>query len=59
MRMPSATELLGRGVEVCDVDDQAWGCFVYFADHDGNRWALHELPASSVGTGGDGANPAG
>ena len=38
-------ELKGRGVEVSDVDHQAWGEFVYFADPDGNAWALQEIPA--------------
>ncbi|USQ81047.1 VOC family protein [Ornithinimicrobium faecis] len=35
-------ELMGRGVEVSDVDPQPWGRFIYFADPDGNRWALQE-----------------
>ncbi|WP_247826717.1 VOC family protein [Arthrobacter antioxidans] len=39
------SELLGRGVDASDVDDQPWGRFVYFADPDGNTWALQELPA--------------
>jgi catechol 2,3-dioxygenase-like lactoylglutathione lyase family enzyme len=34
-----------RGIEVSDVDDQAWGRFVYFADPDGNAWALQQIPA--------------
>ena len=38
------TELAGRGVEVSEVDEQAWGTFVYFADPDGNTWALQEIP---------------
>jgi catechol 2,3-dioxygenase-like lactoylglutathione lyase family enzyme len=37
-------ELGGRGVEVSEVDVQPWGRFVYFADPDGNRWAVQELP---------------
>jgi len=37
-------ELQGRGVEVSDVEDLAWGRFVYFSDPDGNSWALQELP---------------
>ncbi|HET8960001.1 VOC family protein [Nocardioides sp.] len=37
-------ELLGRGVEVSEVDEQPWGRFVYFADPDGNAWALQQLP---------------
>jgi catechol 2,3-dioxygenase-like lactoylglutathione lyase family enzyme len=36
-------ELAGRGVAVSDVDEQPWGRFVYFADPDGNGWALQEL----------------
>ena len=38
-------ELLGRGVEVSEVDEQSWGRFVYFADPDGNTWALQQLPS--------------
>ena len=37
-------ELSCRGIEVSPVDDQPWGRFVYFADPDGNRWSLQELP---------------
>jgi catechol 2,3-dioxygenase-like lactoylglutathione lyase family enzyme len=37
-------ELIGRGVDVSDVDVQPWGSFVRFEDPDGNRWALQELP---------------
>jgi catechol 2,3-dioxygenase-like lactoylglutathione lyase family enzyme len=37
-------ELLGRGVEVSEVDVQPWGSFVTFADPDGNTWALQQLP---------------
>ena len=36
-------ELKARGVDVSDVDDQAWGRFVYFSDPDGNAWALQEI----------------
>ncbi|WP_104179179.1 VOC family protein [Arthrobacter sp. B0490] len=39
------SELVGRGVEATEVDEQPWGRFVYFADPDGNAWALQELPA--------------
>lgn len=38
------SELVGRGVEATEVDEQPWGRFVYFADPDGNAWALQELP---------------
>jgi predicted enzyme related to lactoylglutathione lyase len=37
-------ELVGRGVEVSEIDPQPWGTFVYFSDPDGNTWALQELP---------------
>ncbi len=50
-------ELVGRGVEASEVDEQPWGRFVYFTDPDGNRWSLQELPAWSQGAGGDGVNP--
>ena len=41
------SELVERGVEVSDVQDFAWGSFVFFADPDGNRWAVQQLPASA------------
>jgi catechol 2,3-dioxygenase-like lactoylglutathione lyase family enzyme len=37
-------ELVARGAEVSDIQDLAWGRFVYFADPDGNKWALQQLP---------------
>jgi catechol 2,3-dioxygenase-like lactoylglutathione lyase family enzyme len=37
-------ELLDRGVDVSDVSDFPWGRFVYFADPDGNGWAVQEIP---------------
>ena len=37
-------ELVGRGVEVSDVQDFPWGSFVFFSDPDGNRWAVQQLP---------------
>ncbi|MGB8382789.1 MAG: VOC family protein [Dermatophilaceae bacterium] len=51
-------QLLGRGVEVSEVDDQPWGRFVYFRDPDGNGWALQQLPEWSAGAGGSGQSPA-
>ncbi|MDX6254660.1 MAG: hypothetical protein QOJ11_994 [Frankiales bacterium] len=36
--------LVARGVAASDVDVQPWGSFVTFADPDGNRWTLQELP---------------
>ena len=40
-------ELSGRGMEISDVDDQPWGRFVYFADPDGNAWALQQIVVPS------------
>jgi catechol 2,3-dioxygenase-like lactoylglutathione lyase family enzyme len=37
-------ELLARGIQASEVQDFPWGRFVYFADPDGNGWALQELP---------------
>lgn len=37
-------ELLERGVETGEVQTFPWGSFVYFADPDGNRWAVQQLP---------------
>ena len=37
-------ELSQRGVEVSDVQVFPWGSFVFFADPDGNRWAVQQLP---------------
>lgn len=36
--------LLDHGVEASEVDIQPWGHFVYFADPDGNTWALQQMP---------------
>jgi catechol 2,3-dioxygenase-like lactoylglutathione lyase family enzyme len=36
-------ELVARGAEVSDVQDLDWGRFVFFADPDGNKWALQQL----------------
>jgi catechol 2,3-dioxygenase-like lactoylglutathione lyase family enzyme len=38
-------ELTARGVEVGEVQDFPWGRFVFFADPDGNRWSVQEVPA--------------
>jgi predicted enzyme related to lactoylglutathione lyase len=42
-------ELLGRGVEVEEVQDFPWGRFVFFADPDGNSWAVQQVPAWANG----------
>jgi catechol 2,3-dioxygenase-like lactoylglutathione lyase family enzyme len=34
-------------VEAEGVDELAWGRFVTFADPDGNRWTLQQLPDRS------------
>jgi predicted enzyme related to lactoylglutathione lyase len=36
-------ELLGRGVEASEVQEFPWGRFVFFADPDGNGWAVQEI----------------
>lgn len=37
-------DLVARGAEVSEIQDMDWGRFVFFADPDGNRWALQQLP---------------
>jgi predicted enzyme related to lactoylglutathione lyase len=37
-------ELLGRGVDVGEVQEFPWGRFAYFTDPDGNAWAVQQLP---------------
>ena len=39
------TELVGRGVDVGDVQVFPWGSFVFFKDPDGNGWSVQEIPA--------------
>ena len=36
-------QLVAGGVEASEIDRQAWGDFVYFADPDGNGWAVQEI----------------
>jgi predicted enzyme related to lactoylglutathione lyase len=38
------SELVGRGVKVGEIQDFPWGRFIFFADPDGNRWAVQQLP---------------
>ena len=38
-------ELAARGVDVSEIQKFPWGSFVFFADPDGNRWAVQEVPA--------------
>jgi len=44
-------DLRGRGVECSDIADLAWGRFIYFADPDGNSWAVQELPDYAANAG--------
>jgi predicted enzyme related to lactoylglutathione lyase len=36
-------ELFKRGAEVSEIQELAWGRFVFFADPDGNKWAVQQL----------------
>ena len=36
-------ELAERGLEVDEVQEFPWGRFIFFADPDGNGWAVQEL----------------
>jgi len=38
-------ELVKRGAEVSEIQELAWGRFVFFNDPDGNGWAVQQLPA--------------
>ncbi len=38
-------ELVGQGAEVSEVQEFAWGRFVFFNDPDGNRWSVQEIQA--------------
>lgn len=35
--------LAGRGIDVSEVHDFPWGRFAFFADPDGNRWAVQQI----------------
>ena len=37
------SELVERGAPVTDVQEFPWGRFVFFADPDGNKWAVQEI----------------
>ena len=39
----AGAELAARGVEVGEVQEFPWGRFVFFADPDGNGWAVQQL----------------
>ena len=36
-------QLVKRGAEVSEIQELAWGRFVFFADPDGNKWAVQQL----------------
>jgi catechol 2,3-dioxygenase-like lactoylglutathione lyase family enzyme len=38
-------ELTARGVETGEVQHFPWGDFIFFADPDGNTWAVQQIPA--------------
>jgi catechol 2,3-dioxygenase-like lactoylglutathione lyase family enzyme len=42
-------ELTGRGLDVGDVQDFPWGRFLFFADPDGNRWAVQQIVRGEQG----------
>ncbi|QIS06379.1 glyoxalase [Nocardia brasiliensis] len=37
-------QLSAAGVAASPVEELPWGKFTYFADPDGNKWAIQELP---------------
>jgi len=36
-------DLVGTGVECSEVQEFPWGRFVFFADPDGNKWAVQQI----------------
>ncbi|MCX5300829.1 VOC family protein [Streptomyces sp. NBC_00193] len=44
-------DLKGRGIEVTEIEDMAWGSFVYFSDPDGNGWAVQQTTPRTASTG--------
>ena len=42
-------DLAGRGLDVGEVQDFPWGRFLFFADPDGNRWAVQQIVAPAAG----------
>ncbi|HZM65210.1 MAG TPA: glyoxalase superfamily protein [Nakamurella sp.] len=36
-------ELVGRGVDVSEVQEYPWGLFLFFDDPDGNGWAVQQI----------------
>lgn len=50
-------DLVARGIDAGEVDDQPWGRFLHLTDPDGNGWHLQQLPDWSAGAGGSGESP--
>jgi predicted enzyme related to lactoylglutathione lyase len=42
-------ELIERGVDVSEVQEFAWGKFLFFSDPDGNGWAVQQIPKRDQG----------
>jgi len=42
-------ELVGRGMDVSEIDRQPWGAFVYFQDPDGNAWSVQDISGGASG----------
>jgi catechol 2,3-dioxygenase-like lactoylglutathione lyase family enzyme len=42
-------QLIARGVDASEVDEQPWGLFVTFSDPDGNTWSLQQIPSAGSG----------
>jgi predicted enzyme related to lactoylglutathione lyase len=40
-------DLVARGAQVSEIQDLGWGRFVFFADPDGNKWAVQQIPPRS------------
>jgi catechol 2,3-dioxygenase-like lactoylglutathione lyase family enzyme len=40
-------ELVAKGVDASEVEDYPWGRFTFFADPDGNRWAVQQIVRES------------
>ena len=40
-------DLVEHGVDASEVEDYPWGRFTFFADPDGNRWAVQQIVRSS------------
>ena len=40
-------DLIERGVDASEVEEYPWGRFTFFADPDGNRWAVQQIVRES------------